>query len=376
MNLTKILPGATAIGLMLTPMAQAEITVLEKNPHSYKLLAPLSLTVGGSIRPEWIFNQGTEPGYYSRGHDGGTRFRFGADYQLAPHTSLIGHYEWGVDLPHALHLHKFYDENGDRDKQRKLFGGIKDDRYGTLTFGHQFGVYYSVVGMKSDVWGNDGHAQGTGLGINGDYDGGNRPKRSLMYTNDFGPLTLTTNYLLPEDELHLNGLSYRRKNGTGLGIDYRLTPALTLSAAWSYTSAEMKNDAGQHKNYHQQLSGTALTWQPGNWYLVATASYYKDYVPDERRPALANYFTGSGYGVEGFAGYTFNFNKPLLASIQPYVAWDSLQLKTQPVWHANHVYIGAMTDFGHGVSVALEQTLAFTSDRETNSTWMTWFIAF
>ena len=55
--------------------------------------------------------------------------------------------------------------------------GFKDDRYGTPTYGHQYGIYYSVVGIKSDVWDNDGHAGGTGIGISGDYDGGNKPKK-------------------------------------------------------------------------------------------------------------------------------------------------------------------------------------------------------
>lgn len=51
-----------------------------------------------------------------------------------------------------------YVPGSDRDRQRKLWAGIKDARYGTLTYGHQYGVYYSVVGIKSDVWDNDGHA--------------------------------------------------------------------------------------------------------------------------------------------------------------------------------------------------------------------------
>jgi len=49
---------------VLSASAQAEITVLEKNKQSDALLAPLSVKVGGSIRPEWIFNNGPEPGYY------------------------------------------------------------------------------------------------------------------------------------------------------------------------------------------------------------------------------------------------------------------------------------------------------------------------
>lgn len=373
---TPIIIGGVLLSA-LSGAAQAEITILEKNPQSNVLLAPLSLQVGGSIRPEWIFNNGPEPGYYKNGHDGGTRFRFSADYALSQHTSAIGYYEWGVDLAHALSWDGHYNEDGKRDYQRQLYGGFKDDRYGTLTYGHQYGIYYSVVGIKSDVWDNDGHAGGTGIGISGDYDGGNKPKNSLKYTNDFGPLTLYANYLLPEDDLHTaNNLSYRRSGGGGLGFDYKIDPTLMLSAAYSYTDAKVKDDRYNEQQYHQQLSGAALTWQPTNWYIVGTASYYKDYVPSTRERSLSHFFAGDGYGLEGFVGYTFNIDRPFLKSIQPYVAADSLRLKGQEAYHANHVYLGAGTTIGYGLSVYVERTLANSSDNEPDSTWVTVFYDF
>ncbi|MFO6297547.1 porin [Rahnella selenatireducens] len=361
----------------LSASAQAEITVLDKNPQSNSLLAPLSLQVGGSIRPEWIFNNGEEPGYYKNGHDGGTRFRFRGDYKLTQDTSIIAYYELGVDMAHLLGMDGHYEEGARRDTQRQLYAGFKDDRYGTLTYGHQYGIYYSVVGIKSDVWDNDGHAGGTGIGINGNYDGANKPKNSIKYTNDFGPLTLYANYLLPEDEIQAGeGQHYRRNNGGGLGFDYKLTKDLVWSAAYSVTDATVKDNQYNEKDYHQQLSGTALTWQPGNWYIVGTGSYYKDFVPSTRANPVDHYFAGSGYGVEGFVGYTFNIDKPFLKSIQPYVAADSLQLKGGEDFHANHTYFGAGTTIGYGLSVYVERTLAHSTDGEPDQTWVTVFYDF
>ncbi|AVF35985.1 porin [Rahnella sikkimica] len=361
----------------LSASAQAEITVLDKNPQSNSLLAPLSLQVGGSIRPEWIFNNGEEPGYYKNGHDGGTRFRFRGDYKLTQDTSIIAYYELGVDMAHLLGMDGHYEEGARRDTQRQLYAGFKDDRYGTLTYGHQYGIYYSVVGIKSDVWDNDGHAGGTGIGINGNYDGANKPKNSIKYTNDFGPLTLYANYLLPEDQIAAGeNQYYRRNNGGGLGFDYKLTKDLVWSAAYSVTDATVKDNQYNEKDYHQQLSGTALTWQPGNWYIVGTGSYYKDFVPSTRANPVDHYFAGSGYGVEGFVGYTFNIDKPFLKSIQPYVAADSLQLKGGEDFHANHTYFGAGTTIGYGLSVYVERTLAHSTDSEPDQTWVTVFYDF
>lgn len=197
----------------------AEVTVLEKKQFNNTLLDPLSLEVGGSIRPEFIWNNGPEPGYDKNGHDGGTRFRFTADYALAPHTSVVGYYEWGVDIAHVLGMSSHYDHDAPDDFQRQLYGGIKDDRYGTLTYGHQYGAYYDAVGVKSDVWDNDGHASANWIGVGGDYDGGERPKNTLKYTNTFGDLTLYADYLMPVDEKWMgDDMRYRRNHGAGLAL--------------------------------------------------------------------------------------------------------------------------------------------------------------
>lgn len=376
-KLTTSLCLTTATLLAVANSAHAEITILEKNKDSNALLAPLSLQFGGSIRPEFIFNNGPDPGYYKNGHDGGTRFRFSGDYALSQHTSVIAMYEMGVDLAKAVGWDSHYPEGKQRDTQRKLYAGIKDDRYGTVTYGHQYGIYYEVVGMKSDVWDNDGHASGTGIGINGNYDGANRAKNSIKYKNTFGDLTVYANYLLPEDNLSAgDGLLYRRNSGQGLGFDYNLTKSLTLSTAYIITNATMRDNDYKEKKYHQQLSGTALTWQPGNWYIVGTASYYKDFVPSTRYSTVNHYFAGSGYGLESFVGYTFNFDAPWFKSVQPYIAADSLRLKGDEEYHANHTYLGVANNFGHGLSLYVERTLASTSDNEADATWITLFYDF
>lgn len=357
--------------------AHAEITILDKNSQSNALLAPLSVQFGGSIRPEWTLTNGKDPDPYGRrGHDGGSRIRFHADYSLTQHTSLLGYYELGFDVPKVLGMKGNYDPSTDRDYQRQLYAGIKDDRYGTLTYGHQFGLYYSVVGEKSDMWDNDGHAGATGIGFNGAYDGANKPKNSIMYKNTFGKVTLSANYLLPEDEKYgSHGVAYRRNHGAGLGVDYSILPNLSWATAYSVNDVTMKNDT-QNTGVRQEISGTALTWQPGNWYLTTTASYYKNFVPSTKYHTVSHYFAGSGYGLEYFGGYTFKINDRFLNSIQPYAAADSLRLKGGEGYRANHVYLGAATDFGHGLSVYLERTIASTTDNEADTTWLTVFYDF
>lgn len=371
-----LLMGGAAVSV-LPQIADAEVTIINKNTIDNSLLAPLSVQVGGSIRASLKYLNGPEPDFYKNGHDGGSRFRIGSDYALSDDTSIVGYLEEGVDLAHVLELDGHYSASAGRKKQRQLYTGIKSGRFGTLTFGQQQGIYYSVIGAKSDVWLNDGHAGATIIGVNGDYDGANRPQRSVKYTKSIGAFNVYANYLLPVDEKYLSsGMKYRRNNGGGLGLDYNITPNLTLSAAYSLTDATIKNSQSQERTYHQQISGMALSWKKDGWYLAGTASYYKDFVPNKTGLTYNDYFYGDGYGVEGFVGYKFKFDQPMLKFIQPYLAADSLQLKNDVNYHANHVYFGVGADFGHGVWLYAERTLSATTDKAQDATWITLFYNF
>jgi predicted porin len=94
----KIKALAITIGaaLALTSFAsQAEIT-LKQDPQAGDPLSRLNFTVGGSIRPQFNMMSGDDKGSYKRnGFDGGTRFRFAADYYLFDDISWISYYELG-----------------------------------------------------------------------------------------------------------------------------------------------------------------------------------------------------------------------------------------------------------------------------------------
>ncbi|EIC84138.1 porin [Serratia sp. M24T3] len=365
---------------VISASAHAEITVLDKNTTSNSLLAPLSIQIGGSIRPEFEWeNTENKTHGASSGHDGGTRFRFSGDYALDSHTSIIGMYELGVNMYHVLGIDSGYTKGTDELKKRKLYYGFKDDRYGTFTFGKQYGVYYDIVGSKSDVWDNDGQAAGEGVGLAGDFDGGNRPYDTFKYKNTWGKFTVEAHYMLPYTQTAATSdLDYRRRGGQGIGVDYAITPTLTWSGVYTNTQATVKQsqNASESKLYHQQTTATALTWQPGSWYLVGTANYYANYIPSHKDNVnQSDFFAGSGYGLEAFAGYTFTFNKPWFKSIQPYVAADTLKLKGGEDYESNHIYLGTAFDFNHRISLYVERTIA-TSPGEDDKTYASFYYNF
>lgn len=96
----KIKTLAMTIGaaLALTSFAsQAEITLLKQDPQAGDPLSRLNFTVGGSIRPQFnmMSGDGDKGSYKRNGFDGGTRFRFAADYYLFDDISWISYYELG-----------------------------------------------------------------------------------------------------------------------------------------------------------------------------------------------------------------------------------------------------------------------------------------
>lgn len=286
--LKKTVFAALASGIMLsatTVPAYADISILDKNEFTLSALDPLSLALGGSIRPEFIWQNGKAPDYYKNGHDGGTRFHAAADYAINSHTSLVGYYEIQADLFHIVDWDDHYQKGSKRTFQRQLYAGIKDKSYGTLTYGHQYGVYYDLVGGKSDMWDNDGHASANWIGYDGDYDGGERPKNAVKYVNTWNKWTIEADWLLPESDAVAGDaedtgerMLLRRNHGGSLGVQYAFQDDLSLGVAYSQNRMTVK-DHTQSRRYDQKFVGSALTWTPGNWYFVTTATYYRHFTP-------------------------------------------------------------------------------------------------
>lgn len=366
----KYLAPGLAAGAMacFAPLANAEVTLLKAQPDGGSAWDRLELQFGGSIRYQYFNQMGNQDSgsYKHRGYDGGTRFRFTANYYLNDDLTLLGYYEPGVDLMHVLDLDGQYQEGNQRTTRRMVYFGVSSKKYGTLTAGKQNSVYYTTVGVKTDVWDNDMHAQAPGVGINGDYDGSYRARKSLKYSYNTGPVTVYLGWLFPDDELHAdNHVDYRRKSGGSIGLDYQINLDLVFSAAYSNTDAEAKVDGGQ-ESYRQELTGTALTWTPGQWYLSAGAGYYRNFVPYQT-DRYDEFFNGDAYGLEYIARYTVPVNNAWLESIQPYVAGDRLKRLNGSKTQENHQYIGLTTQLHYGFRVDLERTFANTSSNEPDA---------
>lgn len=114
---------------LTTFASRAEITVLKQDPQAGDPLSRLNFTVGGSIRPQFnmMTGDGDKGSYKRNGFDGGTRFRFAADYYLFDDISWVSYYELGVNIPALFNWDNHYAEGANDTSRRMLYTGLKSD---------------------------------------------------------------------------------------------------------------------------------------------------------------------------------------------------------------------------------------------------------
>lgn len=344
--------------------SQAEITLIKQDPQAGDPLSRFDFKVGGSIRPQFNHQTGSNDKSYKRnGFDGGSRFRFTANYYLFDDVSWVGYYELGVNFPAWWGWDNHYADGANNTTRRQLYTGLKSATLGELYFGQQNSVYYDIVGSKTDIWDYGMLAQAPGNGINGDYDGSYRSRKQLKYKNTFGALDVYASYLFSDNEyLPGNGLRYKRKGGGSLGVDYHITDDLTWGTAWNYTRASMRNpDNGDSKDYDQNIFGTALSWKPGNWTVSAGGGWYENFLTT-KQTNVNNYFADDAWGIEYFAGYKIPVKQYGLKAVQPYVMGDRLEYVNGRNYQRIDNGLGVTLFLDYGFRVDYEHVFTSSTD--------------
>ncbi|STT53040.1 outer membrane protein [Klebsiella pneumoniae] len=361
----KALAISIGAALALTSLpSHAEITLLKQDPQAGDPLSRLNFTVGGSIRPQFnmMTGDGDKGSCKRNGFDGGTRFRFAADYYLFDDISWISYYELGVNIPALFDWDNHYAEGATIPPARMLYTGLKSDTWGTLTYGQQNSIYYDVVGVKTDIWDYDMIGQAPGNGINGDYDGSYRSRNMLKYKKTVGDVDLYGSYLFEDSEyLPGNGLRYKRKGGGSVGADYHIMKDLTWGTAWNYTRAEMRDpSSADSKTYDQNIVGTALSWTPDNWTFSFAAAGIR--TSHHQETDVHNYFAGDAWGIEYFAGYKFPINQYAVKSIQPYFMGDRLEYVNGRNYQRIDNGLGISFQLDYGFRVDYEHVFTSSTD--------------
>ncbi|WP_336853745.1 porin [Pseudescherichia vulneris] len=343
---------------------QAEITLLKQDPAAGDALSRLNFAVGGSIRPQFnnMTGDGDKGSYKRNGFDGGTRFRFAADYYLFDDINWTNYYEVGVNIPAVFDWDNHYAKGADDTSRRMLYTGFKSKTWGVLTFGQQNSVYYDVIGAKTDIWDYDMIGQAPGNGINGDYDGSYRSRKMLKYKKTVGDADIYASYLFNDNYNPMNGLRYERTGGGSLGLDYRLTSDLTWGTAWNYTRAKIYNPHNSDsKTWDQNIVGTALSWSPDRWTLSVGGGWYQNFMTT-KKVSIDHYFAGDAWGIEYFAGYKIPVGQYALKSVQPYVMGDRIEYLNGRDYLRTDNGVGVTFQLDYGFRVDYEHVFTSSTD--------------
>ncbi|WP_313107245.1 porin [Pseudescherichia vulneris] len=343
---------------------QAEITLLKQDPAAGDALSRLNFAVGGSIRPQFnnMAGDGDKGSYKRNGFDGGTRFRFAADYYLFDDINWTNYYEVGVNIPAVFDWDNHYAKGADDTSRRMLYTGFKSKTWGVLTFGQQNSVYYDVIGAKTDIWDYDMIGQAPGNGINGDYDGSYRSRKMLKYKKTVGDADIYASYLFNDNYNPMNGLRYERTGGGSLGLDYRLTSDLTWGTAWNYTRAKIYNPHNSDsKTWDQNIVGTALSWSPDRWTLSVGGGWYQNFMTT-KKVSIDHYFAGDAWGIEYFAGYKIPVGQYALKSVQPYVMGDRIEYLNGRDYLRTDNGVGVTFQLDYGFRVDYEHVFTSSTD--------------
>ncbi|MDU5454648.1 porin [Pseudescherichia vulneris] len=343
---------------------QAEITLLKQDPAAGDALSRLNFAVGGSIRPQFnnMTGDGDKGSYKRNGFDGGTRFRFAADYYLFDDINWTNYYEVGVNIPAVFDWDNHYAKGADDTSRRMLYTGFKSKTWGVLTFGQQNSVYYDVIGAKTDIWDYDMIGQAPGNGINGDYDGSYRSRKMLKYKKTVGDADIYASYLFNDNYNPMNGLRYERTGGGSLGLDYRLTSDLTLGTAWNYTRAKIYNPHNSDsKTWDQNIVGTALSWSPDRWTISVGGGWYQNFMTT-KKVSIDHYFAGDAWGIEYFAGYKIPVGQYALKSVQPYVMGDRIEYLNGRDYLRTDNGVGVTFQLDYGFRVDYEHVFTSSTD--------------
>ncbi len=343
---------------------QAEITLLKQDPAAGDALSRLNFAVGGSIRPQFnnMTGDGDKGSYKRNGFDGGTRFRFAADYYLFDDINWTNYYEVGVNIPAVFDWDNHYAKGADDTSRRMLYTGFKSKTWGVLTFGQQNSVYYDVIGAKTDIWDYDMIGQAPGNGINGDYDGSYRSRKMLKYKKTVGDADIYASYLFNDNYNPMNGLRYERTGGGSLGLDYRLTSDLTWGTAWNYTRAKIYNPHNSDsKTWDQNIVGTALSWSPDRWTLSVGGGWYQNFMTT-KKVSIDHYFAGDAWGIEYFAGYKIPVDQYALKSVQPYVMGDRIEYLNGRDYLRTDNGVGVTFQLDYGFRVDYEHVFTSSTD--------------
>ncbi len=271
----------------------------------------------------------------------GSKVHLDFSHALKNDVSVIGTFEWGVnpvgDNQIAFNNDSLVErQNSDFFYNRLGYVGFSHSKYGSLTFGKQWGAWYDVV-MDTDygaVW--DGNASGTYTFLSdGDLNGVGRAEQAIQYRNRFGGLSVALQMQVKDDHFTMddlkafpvagmnknadvNGRNFTSEYGNtyGAGLRYKLSPVFTVTAGYNRGEFDIDYGNSEKMNEVDDIYGGGVVlgdWMKPGFYAAANYSVSRYHDVDNIGRILPR-----AKGVEAVTSYLFDNN------FRIYVQYDDL----------------------------------------------------
>lgn len=294
------------------------------------------LDLYGSVTGDYHFASNHKAGMYQRGDQSYARLGLKGTTQINNDLQGFGHVEYNLATNE--------DSNFNGPSQIRLaYAGLKDDRYGSISYGRNWGVSYDVTGFTDVLpeWGED--TQGYMPEATNNYAGsaptlfGNgRSDGVLQYRNGWNGFNLALQLLAPNDSYDgtSSNHNYSRlvENDTGYGIamTYDTDMGITLGATYNNAKKSdwQKQNLANDKN--AQLWSVGAKYDANNIYAAINYTQTKNQMAYSMQPITGNIgdsvnsvnenaFASTSQAV--FAVAQYNFDNGLTPSIGYAQGW-------------------------------------------------------
>lgn len=320
---------AVMIPAMLMATAANAAVIYDQNNNKLDLY--------GSVTGDYHFASNHNAGMYQRGDQSYARLGLKGTTQINNNLQGFGHVEYNLATNQ--------DSNYNGPSQLRLaYAGLKDDRYGSISYGRNWGVSYDVTGYTDVLpeWGED--TQGYMVEATNNYSGsaptlfGNgRSDGVLQYRNNWDNFNLALQLLAPNESYDgdSSNHNYSRmvENGTGYGIamSYDLDMGVTLGATYNNArkSDWQKENIANDKN--AQLWSLGAKYDANNVYAAINYTQTKNQMAYSMKPlggasigTTANSINDNSFASTSqavFAVAQYNFDNGLTPTIGYAQGW-------------------------------------------------------
>lgn len=241
------------------------------------------LDLYGSITGDYHFASNHNAGMYQRGDQSYVRLGLKGTTQINNDLQGFGHVEYNM-APNA-------ENNFNGPNQIRLaYAGLKDDRYGSISYGRNWGVMYDITSFTDVLpeWGEDTQGYTQVSTNNAPYAatmfGTGRSDSVLQYRNSWNGFNLGLQYLGANDSYSGNdgyGITAENGDGYGMSMSYDTDMGITLGAAYNNArKSDNQKDALRGLNdKNAQMWSVGAKYDANNIYAAINYSETKNQLP-------------------------------------------------------------------------------------------------